>query len=76
MLGLLSEAKTNFVDNEPDPEDPSTAVVKGQTGDIFKALEAIIKNAAAAEGNGTASATTLPKTGDTSVRHTPMHGRR
>ena len=43
MLELLSEAKTNFVDNEADPEDPSTGVVKGQAGDIFKALEAIIR---------------------------------
>ncbi len=76
MLELLSEAKTNFVDNEADPEDPSTAVVKGQTGDIFKALEAIIKNAAAAEGNSTTPSTTLQKTGDASIRRTPTHGRR
>jgi hypothetical protein len=76
MLELLSEAKTNFVDNEADPEDPSTAVVKGQAGDIFKALEAIIKTAAAAEGNSTIPSTTLPITGGASVRRTPMHGRR
>jgi hypothetical protein len=76
MLELLSEAKTNFVDNEVDPEDPSTAVVKGQAGDIFKALEAIIKTAAAAEGNSSTPSTTLPQTGGASVRRTPMHGRR
>jgi hypothetical protein len=76
MLELLSEARTNFVDNEADPEDPSTGIVKGQAGDIFKALEAIIKTAAAAEGNSTAPSTTLPQTGGASVRRTPMQRRR
>ena len=76
MLELLSEARPNFVDNEADPEDPSTGVVKGQAGDIFKALEAIIKTAAAAEGNSTTPSTTLPIAGGASVRRTPTHGRR
>jgi hypothetical protein len=75
MVELLSEAKANFVDNEAGPEDPSTGVVKGQAGDMFKALEAIIKTAAAAEANSTTPSTTLPKTGGASVRRTPMHGR-
>jgi hypothetical protein len=52
MVELLSEAKVNFVDTESDPEDPTTGIVKAQAGDIFKALEGIIKTAAAAEDSG------------------------
>jgi hypothetical protein len=64
MLELLDEAKANFVDNEADPDDPSAGVVKAQTGDIFKALESIVKKAAAAEASGASASTIAPRTGN------------
>jgi hypothetical protein len=63
MLGLLGEAKSNFVDNEVEEGDPSTGVVKAQMGDIFKALEALIKTGAAAEANGTSPSPIVPPAG-------------
>jgi hypothetical protein len=74
MLELLGDAKTNFVDNEADPEDPTAGVVKGQAGDIFKALEALIKTAAAAEGSGTVPSAAGPQTRNGG--RSPLHSRR
>jgi hypothetical protein len=74
MLELLGDAKTNFVDNEADPEDPTAGVVKGQAGDIFKALEALIKTAAAAEGGGTGPSVTSPQTSNGG--RSPLHSKR
>ena len=74
MLELLGEAKTNFVDNEADPEDPTAGVVKGQAGDIFKALEALIKTGAAAEGSGTGPSVASPQTRNGG--RSPFHSRR
>jgi hypothetical protein len=51
MVELLGEAKANFVDNEAEAGDPTAELVKAQTGEIFKALEALIKEAATAEGS-------------------------
>jgi hypothetical protein len=77
MLELLNDAKTNFVDNEADPEDPTAGVVKGQAGDIFKALDALIKTAAAAEGNGSSPPAAGPQTHNAhSVGRPPLHSRR
>lgn len=64
MLQLLDEAKINFVDNEVDQDDPSGKVVKGQTGDLFKALESLIKTAAAAEAGDGNPSTTAQKAGN------------
>ena len=77
MLELLNDAKSNFVDNETDPEDPTAGVVKGQAADIVKALEALIKTAAATEGGGPSPVTPAPKTGNAgSVGRAQMHRRR
>jgi len=77
MLDLLGEAKNNFIDNEAEAEDPSAGVVKAQTGDIFKALEALIKTAAITEGSGAAPSTIAPKTSDAgSLSRAPVRRRR
>jgi hypothetical protein len=77
MVELLREAKNDFAGNDSDAEDPNVAVMKAQAGDIFKALEAMIKTAAAAEASGANPSATAPKTGNAgSVGSTPIHRRR
>jgi hypothetical protein len=75
MVELLSEAKVNFVDNESDPEDPTTGIVKAQAGDIFKALEALVKTAATAEDSG-ASPQPAASQAVAPLSPTPRHRRR
>jgi hypothetical protein len=55
MMELLSEAKSNFVDNEAEAGDPNAEVQKGQAVEIFKALEALLKTAAAVEASNSNS---------------------
>jgi hypothetical protein len=56
MVELLGEAKASFVENEAEAGDPTAELVKAQTGEIFKALEALIKEGATAEASNANSA--------------------